>query len=56
MRLQPKDAYEYTSTRPTPNGIREGADAQSLGSLIWLHLPPWHARINRYGLRRDLSP
>ena len=32
MRSQPKDAYEYTSTRPTPNGIREGADAQSLGS------------------------
>ena len=32
MRSQPKHAYGYAAPRPTPNGIREGADAQSLKS------------------------
>jgi hypothetical protein len=32
MRSHAKHGYGYAAPRPTPNGIREGADAQSLGS------------------------
>jgi hypothetical protein len=47
MRSQPKHAYGSAAPRPTPNGIREGSDAQSLRSAADLAPFATGARKNK---------